>query len=101
MKISMIKTADLGWLLQPAAKMAMMIMMVALMGGNVAWAQAAGGLDPTFGTGGTVSTSVANPEVMPLGALEQSNGDIVVIFHLRRWHHAGHQHRPGAIHSGR
>ena len=79
MKISMIKTADLGWLLQPAAKMAMMITMVALMGGNVAWAQAAGSLDPTFGTGGTVSTSVANPEVMPLGALEQSNRDIVVI----------------------
>jgi len=49
-----------------------------VFGVNFAQAQA-GSLDPTFGTGGTVSTSVANPQVMPLGAFEQSNGDIVVI----------------------
>jgi uncharacterized delta-60 repeat protein len=78
-KISMIKTAGLRRMLRPAAKMAMMIMMAALMGGNVAWAQAAGSLDTTFGTGGTVSTSFGNPGIFPVGAFEQSNGDIVVI----------------------
>src|SRR5580658_3039589 len=50
-----------------------------VFGVNLAQAQAAGSLDTTFGTGGTVSTSVANIEVMPRGAFEQSNGDIVVI----------------------
>jgi uncharacterized delta-60 repeat protein len=50
-----------------------------VLGVNFAQAQAAGTLDTTFGTKGTVSTSVATPEIEPLGAFEQSNGDIVVI----------------------
>jgi uncharacterized delta-60 repeat protein len=50
-------------------------------GVNFAQAQA-GTLDPTFGTGGTVTTiftGAGSPVMMPIGALEQSNGDIVVL----------------------
>lgn len=47
--------------------------------GTFASAQAAGAIDTTFGTAGTVSTNVANPELFPLGAFEQANGDIVVV----------------------
>src|SRR5580658_2321042 len=50
-----------------------------VFGASIAHAQAAGSLDPTFGTGGTVSTSVGNPDIFPLGAFEQPNGNIVVI----------------------
>jgi uncharacterized delta-60 repeat protein len=78
----MIKTAGLRRLLRPAAKVAMMIMIAALTGANVAWAQAAGTLDPTFGTDGTVTTTFTgdtSPVMMPVGAIEQSNGDIVVL----------------------
>jgi uncharacterized delta-60 repeat protein len=81
MRISMIKTAGLRRLLRPAAKVAMM-MIAALMGGNVAWAQAAGTLDPTFGKGGTVTTTftgAGSPVMIPYSALEQPNGDIVVL----------------------
>jgi Domain of unknown function (DUF5122) beta-propeller len=56
-----------------------LIAVVLALGVNFAQAQAAGSLDTTFGTQGTVSTSVATPEIEPLGAFEQSNGDIVVI----------------------
>ena len=49
-----------------------------MFGVNFAQAQA-GSLDPTFGTGGIVSTRVGNPDIFPLGAFEQSNGDIVAI----------------------
>jgi uncharacterized delta-60 repeat protein len=50
-----------------------------VFGLNFAQAQTAGSLDPTFGAGGTVSTSFGNPDIFPIGAFEQSNGDIVVI----------------------
>jgi uncharacterized delta-60 repeat protein len=46
-------------------------------GVNFAQAQA-GTLDPTFGTGGTVTTSFADG-VAGVGAIEQSNGDIVAV----------------------
>lgn len=56
------------------------LLAVGLMAGaSFAQAQAAGTLDTTFGTGGTVSTNVSNPELFPLGGFEQANGDIVVI----------------------
>ena len=42
-------------------------------------AQAAGNLDTTFGTGGTVTTTFSGQTVTPIGAVQQSNGDIVVI----------------------
>ena len=42
-------------------------------------AQAAGSLDTTFGTGGTVTTTFSGQTVTPIGAVQQSNGDIVVI----------------------
>jgi uncharacterized delta-60 repeat protein len=53
-------------------------------GGNVAQAQTIGGhhagtLDPTFGTGGTVTTNFGGVSVSPLTAIEQSNGNIAVI----------------------
>jgi uncharacterized delta-60 repeat protein len=53
-----------------------------LMGGNIALAQAAGPLDPTFGSGGTVTTTftgAGSPVMIPYSALEQPNGDIVVL----------------------
>jgi uncharacterized delta-60 repeat protein len=53
-----------------------------LMGGNIALAQAAGTLDPTFGSGGTVTTTftgAGSPVMIPYSALEQPNGDIVVL----------------------
>ena len=52
---------------------------IVVVGVNLAQAQTAGSLDTTFGTGGTVSTSIGNPDIFPIGAFEQSNGDIVVI----------------------
>lgn len=42
-------------------------------------AQEAGSLDITFGTGGTVTTTFSGQTVKPIGAVQQSNGDIVVI----------------------
>jgi uncharacterized delta-60 repeat protein len=42
-------------------------------------AQAAGSLDTTFGTGGTVTTTFSGQTVTPIGAVQQSNGDIVVV----------------------
>src|SRR5208282_4961518 len=48
-----------------------------VFGVNFAHAQA-GTLDPTFGTGGIVTTSFADG-VAGLGAIEESNGDIVAV----------------------
>jgi uncharacterized delta-60 repeat protein len=42
-------------------------------------AQAAGSLDTTFGTKGTVTTTFTGQTVTPIGAVEQSSGDIVVV----------------------
>jgi uncharacterized delta-60 repeat protein len=46
---------------------------------QVARSQAAGSLDTTFGTGGTVTTTFSGQTVTPIGTVQQSNGDIVVI----------------------
>jgi hypothetical protein len=46
---------------------------------NYAHAQAAGSLDPTFGKNGIVTTTFSGQTVTPIGAVEQSNGDIVVV----------------------
>jgi uncharacterized delta-60 repeat protein len=48
-------------------------------GTQLAQAQAAGSLDTTFGTGGTVTTTFSGKTLMPIGAVQQSNGDIVVV----------------------
>src|SRR5580692_48619 len=50
-----------------------------LLVGTFAQAQAAGTLDTTFGSGGTVTTTFATTTLVPIGAVEQSSGDIVVI----------------------
>jgi hypothetical protein len=42
-------------------------------------AQAAGTLDSTFGTGGTATTIFNGQTITPIGAVEQPNGDIVVL----------------------
>jgi uncharacterized delta-60 repeat protein len=47
-------------------------------GVNFAQAQA-GSLDPTFGTGGTVTTNFGGVSLSPLTAIEQSNGNIAVV----------------------
>ena len=49
--------------------------------GGLGVAQTAGTLDPTFGTGGIVTTNglFKGQNVMPLTAIEQPGGDIVVI----------------------
>jgi uncharacterized delta-60 repeat protein len=50
-------------------------------GVNFAQAQA-GTLDPTFGTGGTVTTvftGAGSPVMLPIGAVQQASGDIVVL----------------------
>jgi uncharacterized delta-60 repeat protein len=47
-------------------------------GVNFAQAQA-GSLDPTFGTGGTVTTNFGGVSVNPLTAIEQSNGNIAAV----------------------
>jgi uncharacterized delta-60 repeat protein len=76
------KAAGLRRLLQPAAKIAMIALIMALLGGSTAWGQAAGSLDPTFGKDGTVTTTftgAGSPIMLPVGALEQPNGDIVVL----------------------
>lgn len=44
-----------------------------------AQAQAAGSLYTTFGTGGTVTTTFSGQTVVPIGAVQQSSGDIVVV----------------------
>jgi uncharacterized delta-60 repeat protein len=49
-----------------------------VVGVNFAQAQA-GSLDPTFGTGGTVTTNFGGVSVSPLTAIEQSNGNIAVV----------------------
>ena len=54
-----------------------------MFGGNFVQAQSIGGhgagtLDPTFGTGGNVTTNIGGV-VSPLTAFEQSNGDIAVV----------------------
>jgi uncharacterized delta-60 repeat protein len=46
---------------------------------GVALAQTAGSLDTTFGNGGSATTAFASETLVPIGALEQSNGDIVVL----------------------
>jgi uncharacterized delta-60 repeat protein len=46
---------------------------------DVAHGQAAGSPDTTFGAGGIVTTTFSGQTVTPIGAVEQSNGDIVVI----------------------
>jgi uncharacterized delta-60 repeat protein len=48
-------------------------------GVNFAQAQGPGTLDPTFGTGGTVTTNFGGVSVSPLTAIEQSNGNIAVV----------------------
>ena len=55
-----------------------------MFGVDFAQAQSIGGhgagtLDPTFGTGGTVSTNFGGVSVSPLTAIEQSNGNIAVV----------------------
>ena len=49
--------------------------------GGLGIAQTAGSLDPTFGTGGIVMQNglFEGQDVMPLTAIEQPGGDIVVI----------------------
>jgi uncharacterized delta-60 repeat protein len=57
-------------------------MTIGVCGGSIAMAQAAGTLDPTFGSGGTVTTTftgAGSPVMIPYSALEQPNGDIVVL----------------------
>jgi uncharacterized delta-60 repeat protein len=44
-----------------------------------AQAQAAGSLDTSFGIGGTITTTFSGQTVVPIGAVQQSNGDIVVV----------------------
>jgi uncharacterized delta-60 repeat protein len=44
-----------------------------------ALAQAAGSIDTTFGTKGTVTTTFTGQTVTPIGAVQQSSGDIVVV----------------------
>ena len=46
---------------------------------QLAQAQAAGTLDTTFGTAGTVTTTFTTTTLVPIGAVEQSSGDIVVV----------------------
>jgi uncharacterized delta-60 repeat protein len=46
---------------------------------HYAQAQAAGSLDTGFGTGGTVTTTFSGQTILPIGAVQQSNGDIVVV----------------------
>ena len=54
-----------------------------MFGVNFAQAQTigdhAGTLDPSFGTGGIVTTNFGGVSVSPLTAIEQSNGDIAVV----------------------
>ena len=54
-----------------------------MFGVNFVQAQSIGGhagtLDPTFGTGGTVTTNFGGVSVSPLTAVEQSNGNIAVV----------------------
>ena len=54
-----------------------------MFGANFVQAQSIGGhagtLDPTFGTGGTVTTNFGGVSVSPLTAVEQSNGNIAVV----------------------
>lgn len=52
-----------------------------VFGVNFAQAQA-GTLDPSFGTGGTVTTNFGGVSVSPLTAIEQSNGNIAVVTSL-------------------
>jgi uncharacterized delta-60 repeat protein len=54
-------------------------MTIGVLGGSIAVAQAAGTLDTTFGTGGTVTTIFTGDTITPFGAVEQPNGDIVVL----------------------
>ena len=49
-----------------------------VFGVNFARAQA-GTLDPTFGKGGTVTTIFTGDTMIPIGAAQQANGDIVVL----------------------
>lgn len=44
-----------------------------------AQAQAAGSLDTSFGIGGTITTTFSGQTVVPIGAVQQSNGDVVVV----------------------
>jgi hypothetical protein len=46
-------------------------------GANFAHARTADSLDPTFGTGGTITTTFTGDAITPIGALGQTNGDIV------------------------
>lgn len=55
------------------------VMAAAAFNATGAWAQAAGSLDTTFGTGGTVTTTFTGNTLVPHDAVERSNGDIVVL----------------------
>jgi uncharacterized delta-60 repeat protein len=58
------------------------IMVASVLNASGAWAQTAGSLDTTFGTGGTVTTTftgAGSPVMMPIGAVQQTSGDIVVL----------------------
>jgi uncharacterized delta-60 repeat protein len=56
-----------------------LLMVASAFSATGAWAQTAGSLDATFGTGGTVTTTFTGSTLIPIGAVEQSNGDIVVL----------------------
>ena len=75
---------------------------VALIGfaGGVGIAQTAGSLDTTFGTGGIVTDSLDGHNLMPLTAIEQSNGDIVVVGGFKTFRRLG-DFWSGAIHGKR
>jgi uncharacterized delta-60 repeat protein len=80
--LSIIKSGICGRLSQPAAKtlgFATAIAALFAMSSGLGRAQAAGTLDLTFGTGGTVTTIFNGQTITPVGAVEQPNGDIVVL----------------------
>ena len=78
-----LKTTTTGrQMLQTATKtLGSVSVVVALIGfaGGLGIAQTAGSLDTTFGTGGIVMDSLDGHNLIPLTAIEQSNGDIVMV----------------------
>ncbi|MDR3415556.1 MAG: hypothetical protein P4L83_05145 [Nevskia sp.] len=79
-KSTRIKPAGPRRLLKAAAGIAMM---AALLDGGAAWALGAGSLDPSFGKGGIATTGTSTNVVLPLAAIEQPGGDIVVVSQYR------------------
>jgi len=80
--LGIIKSGIWGRLSQQAAKtlgFATAIAALFAVSSGLGRAQAAGTLDPTFGTGGTVTTIFNSGTITPMGAVEQPNGDIVVL----------------------